>query len=873
MAADRREGQLDRFFADNDNNFTLTQSRERAVLLSMWYQTPAYFRRSGDNRNPTNIAQALFAGDRAEVWYEIRYGSNGNQLPGIAKRRYAEAQIFGLYNDPSNVNPEEAKQVYRMLQFHRSDIKRYDDKFGNQEAIANVEYGLAGTALAVQTLIDALGPAESSLFAYLRSQYPRLANLSEDDYLSIDTHLDPGRDSAIQSVDPDHDSILYAREFVNGVELSAKNVLIGEGGDDFLTGGKGDDILIGGTGYDFYFWSDGDGNDRIIDDDRRGRIIINGQDQGNLLSGGHFTQVQGQNVWKSADGQLTLTHESPWKLLLPGGAEIDLGDTLNDGDFGIHLFAGPSVPQNPLRTFFGDKQDFDSDPSEGGIQTVDDGFGNAVRADGQNGRPDIAQADRTDVFFGSAGTDVERFTTGDGDDQVNADGVNSATSTEGGRDLIETGAGRDIVAAGAGDDWIEGGSGADILSGDAGNDVIYAGTRGTDPLTDISGAIAAGSGLGTGLQGDWLAGGAGDDILIGGADNDVLTGGEGVDLLIGGAGADNLLGDSSYVATSLTWSFTDSGGVRLFSPVVGEADPLAGAADEIYGGSGEDFIRGGRGDDVIYGEGDADDIAGESGADVIFGGEGNDSLSGDASYVAGAEHGADYIDGGAGNDQIAGEGGDDVIYGGVGDDLILGDSVTLAVAFHGGDFIDAGDGADIVNAGAGDDIVLGGEGADLLVGDAGNDVLEGGAGADTLDGGEGDDRYVADTADTIVDGAGANTIALAQGDGPESWVLQETLVGGQPAVVLALAGETQGLTITGPFQGFSFEFANGEVLSSGELVYRVATAGRHVPGTAGDDILIGRQRVVRTRYRRCVARSNLAVTKTLTDSGEGYRLQ
>ena len=53
-------------------------------------------------------------------------------------------------------------------------------------------------------------------------------------------------------------------------------------------------------------------------------------------------------------------------------------------------------------------------------------------------------------------------------------------------------------------------------------------------------------------------------------------------------------------------------------------------------------------------------------------------MSGDATYVTGAEHGADYIDGGAGNDQIAGEGGEDVIFGGMGADVILGNVAALS---------------------------------------------------------------------------------------------------------------------------------------------------------------------------------------------------
>jgi Ca2+-binding RTX toxin-like protein len=597
------------------------------------------------------------------------------------------------------------------------------------------------------------------------------------------------------------------------VGLGGVDYLQGDQGNDMLEGGVGNDVLDGGYGLDTYLWNLGDGSDTIRDDDGKGFLVVNGRAPGIAFS-------SGGNTWVSADGKLTLTRNSPLTIHTEDGSQIILED-FQDADFGIRLRSVPA-DEPTTRTILGDLGPVDFDPATPGVQTQMDDLGNVVTD------PNVLAPNRADTLSGSTSADL-----------IQSGGGNDTVTAGAGGDQVQVGPGRDFVNGEAGNDLLEGGAGGDILSGGDGDDRLYAGARGNDALTDMSTAIAAGSGLGTGLQGDWLAGGAGDDILISAADNDVLTGGAGVDLLIGGAGADNLLGDSSYVATSLTWAFTDSAGQRVFSPVVGEANPLDGAADVIYAGAGNDFIRGGRGDDAIYGEGDRDDIAGESGADVIFGGEGNDDLAGDAAYIGGAEHGADYIDGGGGNDTIAGEGGEDVIFGGAGDDAILGDSATLDTVFHGADFIDGGEDDDVINAGGGDDILIGGQGADVLVGGTGNDQLEGGIGADILSGGGGDDRYVADASDSIEDDAGVNTIALAEGDGPESWVLQEMIIGGQPAVVLALAGQAAGLMLHGRFEGFNFEFANGEVLSSGELVYRVATEGRQVLGTAADEILIG----------------------------------
>src|SRR3546814_19330371 len=62
---------------------------------------------------------------------------------------------------------------------------------------------------------------------------------------------------------------------------------------------------------------------------------------------------------------------------------------------------------------------------------------------------------------------------------------------------------------------------------------------------------------------------------------------------------------------------------------------IAGVADDIDGGGGND---------VSFGKGGNDEIRGGDGDDTIYGGAGNDALSGDG--------GADKLYGGAGNDRI-----------------------------------------------------------------------------------------------------------------------------------------------------------------------------------------------------------------------------
>jgi Ca2+-binding RTX toxin-like protein len=48
------------------------------------------------------------------------------------------------------------------------------------------------------------------------------------------------------------------------------DLLVGNTGHDSLTGGVGTDTLLGGTGFDRYYYTTGDGNDRIEDSDADG---------------------------------------------------------------------------------------------------------------------------------------------------------------------------------------------------------------------------------------------------------------------------------------------------------------------------------------------------------------------------------------------------------------------------------------------------------------------------------------------------------------------------------------------------------------------------------------------------------------------------
>jgi hypothetical protein len=101
-------------------------SHEKAALVSMWFQTPAYFR-DAVTLQDTNLTRALRTDDRAEAWYEIRYGSSagGKDGKGVVKRRFFESDYFGLYKDGSFTDEQvdaEAKSVLQMYTRHREKI-------------------------------------------------------------------------------------------------------------------------------------------------------------------------------------------------------------------------------------------------------------------------------------------------------------------------------------------------------------------------------------------------------------------------------------------------------------------------------------------------------------------------------------------------------------------------------------------------------------------------------------------------------------------------------------------------------------------------------------------------------------------------------
>ena len=792
----------------------LAGSRELAALVDMKF----------NGVFGPKTAQALASGNRAKLWYEIRYGNvsatgSGPNDRGLQKRRYWDAQWVGLY-ESETATTAEAKNAFMVLNQNRLRILESealhgltpDGKRGTFQVSGKTAFELARdpngpgqlNGAFPQSLFDSLVPARDVLITWLNATLPPDSQIDASTLNPAAIYFE-GEDAAIKVFDARPDD---AR---SGQNLN-KNVLVGGAGKDVLLGGKGDDVLIGGAGFDTYIETTGDGADKLFDSDKSGRIVVNNASNGtNNTAASLFIGVDGEpNTWKSPDGQLTLTHGNTWLLSFSGGS-IDLGSGFASGDLGIRL-TDALVDPVTTRDIKGDFKPIDTDPNSDGDQYGEDDLGNIIVSN-------IPEPDRADILKDSTGND--HIVSGGGNDVIYA--------TRGGSNLVEAGAGRDWVFGGAGVDVVAGGADADVLEGGFGNDRLYAGDQ-----VSIAQAITTGSTQqGSGQRGDWLAGSAGDDILVGSEGNDALFGGGDSDLLIGGGGDDDIAGDIDWTPGSLDWSAENN----FFNPASGVDHPANFGADVIYAGAGNDDVWGGRGDDVLHGEAGDDDLFGNGDNDILFGGAGKDLLIGDGTDVAGdteANMGDDYLDGGADDDGLAGGAGNDILIGGTGNDILRGGAGQDIYIFNKGDGVDTvidtkdgnifrfGVGFDpkafklrlgslLLDMGDGDQIHIdnfdrndvynsvsidsfqfadgltlssgellargfdldGTEQADILIGTnitdrirgfGGNDTLVGRAGNDTLTGGEGDDELLGDDMVTELD-AGLNGNDFIDGEG------------------------------------------------------------------------------------------------------------
>ena len=404
---------------------------------------------------------------------------------------------------------------------------------------------------------------------------------------------------------------------------------------------------------------------------------------------------------------------------------------------------------------------------DGYTATSDDNF----VIDGLAGNDTITTGGGSDVVFGNAGNDV--IDTGAGNDVVTYSGTN------GGADVVNGGAGSDDRINALTNGTVIGLSslsGIEMISANGKTGVKIKASANGDAL-DLSGVTLVnitqveldkgndtleGSGIA-----DTILGGKGDDVLDGGAGNDtfLIAAGDGIDAIAGGSGIDVIKATANNVAIGLS----SLSGIETIT-----ADGRTGVS--ILGSSAEDLLdfsavtlvgigtlNAGSGDDTLTGTALADTILGGSGNDQLDGGDGDD----------------DFL--------IAGSAGTDTLIGGSGSDRIVATAANVAIAFGSWSGIETitGNGfANVTIAGtsAGDVMdfsayalsgiarIDGGNGDDAITGSAGADVLSGGAGVDTLAGGAGNDLLIFDsTADSFDGGANYDTLRAAGKNAVLTW--------------------------------------------------------------------------------------------------------
>ena len=298
--------------------------------------------------------------------------------------------------------------------------------------------------------------------------------------------------------------------------------LFDEGGYDVIFGGNGDDVLLGGAGSDTI---DGGAGVDEIHAGMGNDVVYGGSGTDKIYGDDGVDVIFGD---KPANTTMTIAQNTAQGVLPYAYVSYELekdASLLKDSD-SIKLFGFATKFKNR-------NADALSDCQKNLINT----FVNGVADSGSSDDDEVYGGNGSDIIFGDDGAD--------------------GASASGGNDIIEGGADNDFIDGDAGDDRITGGSGEDIIYGGQGNDT--------------------------------LDGGAGNDIVFG---DDGWTGYASKNPLGNG-----LLVDNGGDSQTLTFGNTINAFIGNFEIYAEALSNTSGGADTIIAGNGSDIVDGQSGDD------------------------------------------------------------------------------------------------------------------------------------------------------------------------------------------------------------------------------------------------------------------------------------
>jgi GH24 family phage-related lysozyme (muramidase) len=325
----------------NNNGITsFPNSLERLALISLRY--------GGTSLIGANLMDGIKNNNRFATWYEIRYQSNklGSGVEdGIAKRRYAESALFGLFSN-NVVSTLEAQQAVDGFIKNLSIIQAYEKKYDPQVDQANLN--LNSSSLLSSIDVASVGELFKPAIGYLLERFnpdgediTHLANTIDGEVMlgilnaqgeiasSVKGDAVQDKNDLLIAVEDKASTLVggFGNDILIGNEKGDKldggdghDYLIGNAGIDVLIGGEGNDLLDGGTGNDTM--SGGTGNDTYYVDSLLDVIIENAGegDSDTLISSIDYALADGQH--KNIE-QFALDARDGGSGLLLAGNELD----------------------------------------------------------------------------------------------------------------------------------------------------------------------------------------------------------------------------------------------------------------------------------------------------------------------------------------------------------------------------------------------------------------------------------------------------------------------------------------------------------------------------------------------------------------------